>query len=90
MTAAAPEGHRAKEGLLAQELVPQQQRLQREECTATAAGHRVSSGGSRPADDTGRRPKVPAGVGPMINKHGNGVLSYGFQRQLRVVPPVLK
>ena len=41
MTAAAPEGHRANEGLLAQELVPQQQRLQREECPATAAGRRV-------------------------------------------------
>ena len=64
--------------------------------TATAAAGRVSShssrssGGSRPADDTGRRPKVPADVGPIINKHGNGILSSGFQRQLRVVPPVLK
>ena len=64
--------------------------------TATAAAGRVSShssrssDGSRPADDTGRRPKVPAGVEPMINKHGDGVVSSGVQRQLRVVPPVLK
>ena len=41
--------------------------------TVTAAGRRVSkhssrsSGGSRPADNTGRRPEFPAGVGPMIN-----------------------
>ena len=41
--------------------------------TATTAGRRVSnhssraSDGSRPADDTGRRPDVSAGVGPMIN-----------------------
>ena len=41
--------------------------------TATAAGGRVSnhssraSDGSRSADDTGRRPEVPANVGPMIN-----------------------
>ena len=39
----------------------------------TAAGGKVSSHNrrasdvSRPADDTGRKPKVPAGVGPMIN-----------------------
>ena len=26
-----------------------------------------ASDGSRPADDTVRRPEVPAGVGPMIN-----------------------
>ena len=45
--------------------------------TATAAGGRVShhssraSDGSRPADNTGRRPEVPASVGPMINmQHG--------------------
>ena len=41
--------------------------------TATVAGGRVSShrsrasGGSRLADNTGRKPEVPAGVGPMIN-----------------------
>ena len=41
--------------------------------TATAARGRVSnhsskvSDGSRPADDTGRRPKVRAAVGPMTN-----------------------
>ena len=35
MTAAAPEGHRAKKGLLAQELAPQQLVLQREECPTT-------------------------------------------------------
>ena len=41
--------------------------------TATSAERRVpnhsskSSDESRSADDTGRRPKVPAGVGPMIN-----------------------
>ena len=80
--------------------------------TATAAGGRVSnhssraSDGSRPTDDTGRRPEVPAGVGPMINiqrgetrdsflagkatQDGGGVLSFSFQRQPRVVPSVLK
>ena len=42
--------------------------------TATGAGGRGSnhssraSDASRPAADTGRRPEVPAGVGPMINK----------------------
>ena len=41
--------------------------------TATAAGGRVSNHsnkalvGSRPADDKGMRPEVPAGVDPMIN-----------------------
>ena len=41
--------------------------------TATAAGRRVSnhssraSDGSRPPDDTDRRPEVPGDVGPMIN-----------------------
>ena len=41
--------------------------------TANAAKGKISShsnrasDGSRPADDTGRRPEVPAGVGPMIN-----------------------
>ena len=41
--------------------------------TPTAAGERVSnhsykaSDGSRTADDAGRRPEVPADVGPMIN-----------------------
>ena len=41
--------------------------------TATAAGGRVSnhssraSDGSEPADNTGRRPEAPAGVGPMAN-----------------------
>ena len=66
----------------------------------TAAGGKMSSHSSRasdrsrPADDTGRRPEVPAGVGPMINiQHGaarvsflvgiaahdgDGVLSSGF------------
>ena len=79
---------------------------------ATAAGGRVSNPSSRAsdrsstADDTGRRPEVPAGVGPMINMErsetrylflagiaahdGGGILSSGFQRQPRVVPPVLK
>ena len=62
--------------------------------------------GSRPADDTGRRPEAPADVGPTINmqrgeardsflagiaaRDGDGVLRSGFQRQLRVVRPVLK
>ena len=67
--------------------------------TATAAGGEMSShssrasDGSRPADDTGRRPEVPAGVGPIINMQrgetrepflaeaahdGDGVLSSGF------------
>ena len=80
--------------------------------TATAAGERVSnhssraSDGSRPTDDTSRRPEVPAGVSPMINMqrgetrdsfladiaaHGDvGVLSSDSQRQPRVGPPVLK
>ena len=79
--------------------------------TSTAAGGRTSShssrasDGSRSANDTGRRPEVPAGVGSMINmQHGEArdsfpagaahdgdeVLSFGFQRQSRVVPPVLK
>ena len=80
--------------------------------TATAAGGRVAShssrasDGSRPADDTGWRLEIPAGVGPMINMQrgkardpflagiaahdGNGVLSSGFQRQPRIVPPALK
>ena len=80
--------------------------------TETAAGWKVSnhssraSDGSRPADDTGRRPEVPDGAGPMINiqrcearysftagiaaHDGDGGLSSGFQRQSRVVPPVLK
>ena len=59
-----------------------------------------ASDGSRPSDDTGRRPEVPAGVGPMINiqrgkatdpflagivaHDGDGVLSSEFQRQSRV------
>ena len=76
--------------------------------TATAAGERMSSpgsralDGSRPADHTGRKPEVTAGVGPMINTQsgeardsflagaahdGDGVLRSGFQRQSRVVPP---
>ena len=43
--------------------------------TAIAAGGRVSnhssraSDGSRPADDTGRRPEVPVGVGLVITMH---------------------
>ena len=64
-----------------------------------------ASGGSRPANDTGRRPEVPAGVSPMISMQrgktrdsflagvvhdGGGVLSSGFQKQSRVVLPVLK
>ena len=65
-----------------------------------------ASDGSRPAHDTGRRPKVPADMGAMINmQHGEAgdeflagiaahdgdrVLSSGFQRQSRVVPPALK
>ena len=73
--------------------------------TATAAGGRVpnhssrASDGSRPADDLGRRPEVPAGVGPIIYMQrgeakyfflagiaahdGDGILSSGFQRQPR-------
>ena len=62
--------------------------------------------GSKPADGTGRRPEVPAGVDAMINMQrgetrdsfpagiaahdGGGVLSSGFQRQPRVVSLVLK
>ena len=77
----------------------------------TAAGGKMpshssrASDGSRPADDTGRTPEVPAGVDPMINMQrgearelfflgaahdGNGVVSSGCQKQSRVVPPVLK
>ena len=77
----------------------------------TAAGGKMSShssrasDGLRPADDTGRRPEVPADVGPMINMQrgeagdsflagathdSDGGLSSGLQRQSRVVPPVLK
>ena len=74
---------------------------------ATPAEGRVSSyshrasDGSRRADDTGRRPEIPAGVGPMINMEreearysflagiaahdGDEVLSSGFQRQSRVM-----
>ena len=37
MTAVAPEGHRAKKGLLTQGLVPQQLLLQGKECPITAA-----------------------------------------------------
>ena len=78
---------------------------------ATAAGGGMSSHsrrasyGSRPADDPGWRPEVPAGVSLMINMQGgearylflagashdgDGVLSSDIQRQSRVVPPVLK
>ena len=92
MTVAAPEGHRTKRRLLAQELAPQQQ--------LTDAGGRGSnhnsraSDRSRPADDMGRRPEVPAGVGPIFSMQrdkpresfladiaahdGGGVLSSGF------------
>ena len=41
--------------------------------TETAPGRKLfshssrASDGSRPAEDTGRRPEVPTGVGPMIN-----------------------
>ena len=61
---------------------------------------------SSPPDDTGLRPEVPAGVGPMINMqrgearqsflagraghNGDGILSSGSQRHSRFVPPVLK
>ena len=41
MTAAAPEGPRMKKGLLAQELAPQQQLLQVEDDSTTAAKHRI-------------------------------------------------
>ena len=80
--------------------------------TETAAGRKMSShssrasDGSTPAEDTGQRPEVPAGVGPMTNmQHGEArdsflagtaaqdgdiVLSSDFQRQSRDVPPVLK
>ena len=79
---------------------------------ATAAGGRVSNPSSRAsdrsktADDMGRRPELPAAVGPVINMErgetrysflagiaahdGGGILSSGFQRQPRVVPTVLK
>ena len=62
-----------------------------------------ASDGSRPADDTGRKPEVPAGMGTTMNTQrgeagdsflaGNdsdGGLNSGFQRQPLVVPPVLK
>ena len=61
---------------------------------------------SRPADDTARRPEVSADVGLIINiqrgeardsfladiaaHDGDEVLTSGFQKQSRVVPPVLK
>ena len=38
MTVVAPEGHRAKKGLLAQVLVQHQQLLQERECQTIAAG----------------------------------------------------
>ena len=41
MTAAAPEGHRAKKGMLTQELEPQQKLLKGGKCPATAAERRV-------------------------------------------------
>ena len=41
MTAAAPEGHPAEKGLLAQELVPQQLLLQGKECPTTAPERRM-------------------------------------------------
>ena len=70
--------------------------------TATAAGRRVSNHCSkmpdklRLADDTGRRPEVPASVNPMMNMQRNesrhsflaGIAASGFQRQPYVVPPV--
>ena len=64
-----------------------------------------ASDGSRPADNTGRRPEVSASVGSMINMQsgeardsflvgaahdGDGVLNSGFQKQSRIVPSVLK
>ena len=65
-----------------------------------------ASDGSRPVDDTGQKPEVPAGVGPMINMQrgeardsflagivahdGDGDLSSGFKREHRDIPPVLK
>ena len=75
--------------------------------TAAAAGERVSnnssraSDGSKPADDTGRRPEVLIVVGPMINMQRGetrdsflaGISAHdggGFWRQPRVVPHVLK
>ena len=89
-----------KKGLQAQELMSQQQLLLVETHSSRA------SDGSRPADDTGWRLEVPAGVGPTINMQrdearnsflasisahdGDGVLSSGFQRQSRIVPPVPK
>ena len=73
MTAVAPEGHRAKRGLLVQELMSRQQLLQGEECSAPAAERRMG----RPANDTGRRPEVPADVGPMINMQ-SGQVRYSF------------
>ena len=76
----------------------------------TAEGGEISchgsraSDGSRPADSTGRRPEVPAGVSPINMQRGearysflpgaahdrDGVLGFGFQRHSRVVRPVLK
>ena len=41
MTTVAPGGHRAKKGLLAQRLAPQQQLLQGEECPTIAAERRM-------------------------------------------------
>ena len=41
MKAAKPEGHRAKKGLLAQGLTPQQQLLQGEGCPTTTAERRI-------------------------------------------------
>ena len=60
-----------------------------------------ASDGPRPADDTGREPEVPAGVSlsgkardsflaDIAAHDGNGILCSGFQRQPRVLPPVLK
>ena len=64
----------------------------------------IASDGSSPSDSKGQRPEVPAGVGPINMQRGDaiysflpgaahdcdGVLGSGFQRQSRIVPPVLK
>ena len=42
MTAATPEGHRAKKGVLAQAMAPQQQLLQGGKCLTTAAERRMN------------------------------------------------
>ena len=103
MTAAAPERHHAKKELQAQELVPQRQLLQGEECLATAVERQMDQDlwTTRAGD---QRFQLTWGViitmqrceardaflaGIAAHNHGDG-LSSGFQKQHRVVPPALK